>query len=1003
MPRPFPIGVLIVALLLTLVMISGLTWFAWRSHEDFETLETKDLRMVQLHGTIQHFDELLSLTAQLAAATGEPAWKPMIVAEIAKVDAALDELAQISPGLIPEETVADLQSAKRSLQQQELQVLEHADAGDLKAAQAILSSSRYQADQERLAAAEVVLLEQIRAHLDQTLDSQHQRNRYWLVLVIIFLLLISFAWVYALRTIRNYFVEKQQAADDLQARTSQLEESQRVAQLGSWDWDIASDDVTWSDELYHIFGVERGNYPATYQSFLDMVHPKDRQMLVNAVENAIETRSHYHVDVRILRDDGSVWVMEALGDVICDDEGIPIRMGGTAQDITARKETEATILNIAAGVSAATGETFFGSLVEHLGSSLKADYAFIGELRDGEAHSVHTIVTMAHGKLSDNVEYSLPGTPCEDVIAGELCAYASDVQMLYPDDQLLVEMGVEGYIGAPLTDSEGNTLGIMVVLFEQPVENMALSGSLMRIFAVRASAEMERMRAEAARRESEERYRTLFEESRDAVFIASMEGKLLDVNPAGLEMLGYPEEELRELDLARDLYTDPQARDEYQRKLATAGYVTDYEIMLRCKDGSEKLFSISSNLTYDDNGNVAGNWGIGRDITEQRALEQQLIRSQKLESIGRLAGGVAHDFNNFLTAIKGYTDLTLLELPSDSTALENMYEVSKATERAIAVTRQLLYFSRRSQLDMKIIDMNALVTNMKRMLDRLIGERHEIMTDLADDLQSLIADPGHLEQVVVNLVVNARDAMPEGGSIRLRTENLSIDRAQAAAHPDARPGDFVCLSVSDQGSGIGENIIERIFEPFFSTKEVDQGTGLGLAVAYGITEQHGGWIDVDSEEGVGSTFKICLPVVPAEPEKVEEAETPMEEFRGSGERILVVEDEEGVRNLVNKMLSRSGFEVLVAADAREALAIFEREQGGVDLVFSDVVLPGENGVLLAERLLKAEPGLPVLLASGYHEDEYRKEIDARGYRFLQKPYSLPELMQSIKELLDHGN
>ncbi len=669
MTRPFPMGVLVVALLLTLALVAGLSWFAWRSHKDFETLETKDLKMVELYGTVKHFDELLSLTAQLAAATGEPAWKPMMISEMAKVDAAMDELEQVAPGLIPQETVSELLGVKRSLQKQELQVLEFADAGDLAAAQAILSSSRYKADQERLATTEAVLLEQVRAHLDQTLESQHQRNRYWLVMVIIFLLVIIFAWVYALRTIRSYFVEKQQASDDLQAKTAQLEESQRVARLGSWEWEIATDDVTWSDELYHIFGVHRKTYPATYQSFLDMVHPDDRQMLVGAVNQALETRSQYHVDARILRDDGSVWVMEALGEVICDDAGNPVRLGGTAQDITERKRTEEAILGIATGVSAETGETFFRSLVEHLGGSLNADYAFIGELRESDKPGIRTISTLAHGELVDNVEFDLEDTPCEDVVGRELCAHARGVRELYPNDHFLSEMGIEGYIGAPLTDSEGNAMGVMVVLFESPIEHMELSESLMRIFAVRASAEMERMRSEAARRESEERYRVLFKESHDAVFIASAEGRFLDINPAGVEMLGYTKEELLALDLTRDLYVDPEDRAAFQKKLAENGFVTDYEVKLKCKDGEEKLFSVSANLIRDDNGDITGNWGIGRDITEQRRLEQQLIQSQKLESIGRLAGGVAHDFNNFLTAIKGYTDLTLLELPPDSTAL----------------------------------------------------------------------------------------------------------------------------------------------------------------------------------------------------------------------------------------------------------------------------------------------------------------------------------------------
>ncbi|MGQ9627817.1 MAG: ATP-binding protein, partial [Anaerolineae bacterium] len=390
---------------------------------------------------------------------------------------------------------------------------------------------------------------------------------------------------------------------------------------------------------------------------------------------------------------------------------------------------------------------------------------------------------------------------------------------------------------------------------------------------------------------------------------------------------------------------------------------------------------------------------IGRDITKQVRLEEQLRQSQKMEAIGRLAGGVAHDFNNLLTTILGYSDFLLYRLGPEDPLRGDIETIRKAGERAASLTRQLLAFSRRQMLQPRVLDLNLVVAEVEKMLRRLIGEDIELVSILEPSLKRVKADLGQIEQVIMNLAVNARDAMPEGGTLAIKTENVTVDEEYCKFVPEARPGEFVRLSIEDTGVGMDKEIRQHLFEPFFTTKE--GGTGLGLAVVYGIVKQHEGWINVYTEPGQGSTFKVYLPAFSLEPEGEPEKRVSLEEFRGRGEKILVVEDDEGVREFATRVLRENGYVVFEAATAEEALDVFEGEKEDFHLVFSDVVLPDKPGLQLIDELLTRKPELRVLLSSGYADRKSQwRIIRERGFRFLQKPYASADLLRVIREIIE---
>ncbi|PYP59659.1 MAG: hypothetical protein DMD40_02700 [Gemmatimonadetes bacterium] len=521
------------------------------------------------------------------------------------------------------------------------------------------------------------------------------------------------------------------------------------------------------------------------------------------------------------------------------------------------------------------------------------------------------------------------------------------------------------------------------------------------------------------RKRAEERYRSFIAQSSEGVSRLEIDppvpislpeeeqidrlyagARIAECNDAMARMYGYGEaSELIGTKLA-DLHNvnDPTNREQI-RAFLRAGYrVTNSETREHDREGRPRVF-LNNVVGFIEDGHLVRVWGTQRDVTEQRHLEEQFRQSQKMEAVGQLAGGIAHDFNNLLTAILGNTQLLLRELPPGDSKRGDVEEIRKASERAASLTRQLLAYSRRQMLQPEVLDLNVVVAEMDKMLQRLIGEHIALVAVLAPDLGRVRADPNQIEQVIVNLAVNARDAMPDGGKLTVETANVDLDEAFAQAHLGSVPGSYALLAVTDTGAGMDATVRAHLFEPFFTTKEVGKGTGLGLATVYGIVKQSGGYISVYSEPGRGSSFKIYLPRIatpadaPAGPQKSGPA-------RGS-ETVLVVEDEPAVLTLSRRALEAQGYVVLAASDPAAALRVVERHGGMIHLLLTDVVMPGLSGRELADRLTAQRPGIRVLYMSGYPGDAVVQHGTLpSGSAFLQKPFSPDGLARKVRDVLD---
>ena len=435
------------------------------------------------------------------------------------------------------------------------------------------------------------------------------------------------------------------------------------------------------------------------------------------------------------------------------------------------------------------------------------------------------------------------------------------------------------------------------------------------------------------------------------------------------------------------------------RAFIRGGYrVSDSETREHDREGRPRVF-LNNVVGFVEDGQLVRVWGTQRDVTEQRHLEEQFRQSQKMEAVGQLAGGIAHDFNNLLTAILGNTQLLLRELPPGDSMHGDVEEIRKASERAASLTRQLLAYSRRQMLQPEVLDLNVVMAEMDKMLRRLIGEHIDLVAVFAPDLGRVRADPNQIEQVIVNLAVNARDAMPDGGKLTIATANVDLDETFAQAHLGSVPGSYAMLAVTDTGVGMDATVRAHLFEPFFTTKEVGRGTGLGLATVYGIVKQSGGYISVYSEPGHGSSFKIYLPRIatPAEPP----AGAPKGGPAPGSETVLVVEDEPAVLTLSRRALESQGYVVLAASDADAALRVVERHGGMIHLLLTDVVMPGLSGRELADRLSAQRPGIRVLYMSGYPGDAVVQHGTLPlGSAFLQKPFSPDGLARKVRDVLD---
>jgi two-component system, cell cycle sensor histidine kinase and response regulator CckA len=738
----------------------------------------------------------------------------------------------------------------------------------------------------------------------------------------------------------------------------------------------------------------------------DLVHPDDRQMTIDrgiARQRGEKVPSRY--EYRIVAKDGTVkWL---------DFSASPVRFEGrdailaTAFDITERKRVEriqAALYQIAERANAAEElEYFFRGIHGIISDLMYARNLYIA-LYQREAQQLSYPYYVDEKDEPPVGSYPLGKGLTEYVLRhgqAVLITPERSNELAAADEIELVGSDCVDWLGAPLK-SGNHVFGVIAVQsYSEAVRYNDHDREVLNFVSQHLANAIIRKRNEEALRESEQRYRSLVQSAVYGIYRSGVKDHFLDVNPAMVRLLGYDtEQEVLNLSLKNDVYVDSEERtDLINKHMDGEGRIEDVEVRWKRKDQRVSTVRLSGRAVKKPNGEFDSFEMIAEDVTERRNLEDQLRQSQKMEAVGRLAGGVAHDFNNLLTVIKGYTELMLEEFREHDPMRGELEEIRKAADRASALTRQLLAFSRQQVLAPKVLDVNVVVTNMDKLLRRLLGADVELTANLDATIGRIKADPGQLEQVIMNLAVNARDAMPVGGKLLIETRNVELDETFARDHVGSKPGAYVMLAVTDNGMGMNETVRQRIFEPFFTTKEAGKGTGLGLSTVYGIIKQSGGYIWVYSEVGKGSTFKVYLSRVDAKVDtSLPDVLAPQSAF--GRETVLLVEDEDGVRALVRQVLHKHGYSVLEARHGGEALLHCERHKNDIDLLLTDVVLEQMTGPELAKRLTVLRPEMKVLYISGYTDDAVIHHGVSTGTAFLQKPFTTDALAKKVREVLD---
>jgi two-component system cell cycle sensor histidine kinase/response regulator CckA len=744
--------------------------------------------------------------------------------------------------------------------------------------------------------------------------------------------------------------------------------------------------------------------------WLSIVHPDDRQRVGQAAAADFAENKNGEHEFRWLGKDGRIVWVQAHTIVVHDEEGKCVGVRGVVTDITerkrveemqARRETHALFradVGAALAVSRAPLRVTLELCAEAMVKHLHAAFARVWTLNRAEnvlelqaSSGIYTHIDGAHARVP------LGKFKIGKIAQERLPHITSDVQNdpRVSDHEWARREKMVAFAGYPLL-VEDRLLGVMAMFSREKLTEDTLD-ALASVADV-VSQGIERKRAELALRESEECYRDLVENAHDIIYEHDLKGNYTSTNKAGEVITGYTLEETLQLNMAQTVAPEylAKAQEMFRRKVA-GEKTTAYELEIISKQGKRVAVEVNTRLVYH-NGLPVGVQGIARDVTERKQLEEQLRQSQKLEAIGQLAGGVAHDFNNLLTVIGGYSSMLLRKFRKDSPHRSGLEEIQKASDRASVLTRQLLAFSRKQMLRPKILDLNLVVTDMDKMARRLIGEDIDLLTITSPVLGRVKADPGQIEQVLLNLIVNARDAMPKGGKLTIETRNI-VHSAEYGIRHAAQAGPYVMLAVSDTGCGIDPAIQPRVFEPFFTTKPSGKGTGLGLATVYGIVKQSGGNIWVYSEVGRGTTFKIYLP-------RVDDSEDENEAIAGAipqgTELVLLVEDEEQVRKILHQILSELGYCVLAASNGQEALLISEDLERDINLMIIDVVMPHMSGRELAERVQLLWPTLPVIFMSGYTDDAIvRHGLLDEKLHFIQKPFDSATVARKVREALDY--
>ena len=734
-----------------------------------------------------------------------------------------------------------------------------------------------------------------------------------------------------------------------------------------WDWDVVHDATWWSDTFFETFGYARDTVPS-FDAWLDHVHPEDRERATAEFRSAVTQKTAgWSSEYRFRLANGSYGVIFDRAYAICDAAGTLVRTVGSMIDITSLRRAEEQARLVAHAVE---GTSDLISITD-----LDDRFRFVNRaFLDAYGYTPNEVLGRTPEMLSAAPRQAPP--TITSVRASLLEGNWSGVLLNRRKD------GTEFPIH--LNASQVRDAGGRVV---------ALLGVAQDITA--------RVRAEETLHESEARFRATFEQAALGMSITAMDGRFLQVNQKLCGITGYEADELLDRTFQEITHPADVALDVEQVARLIAGDSCSYTMPKRYvrKDRSVVWVELTSSLVRRRDGTPDYFIDLVEDITERRDLEAQLRQSQKMEAIGQLAGGVAHDFNNLLTIIRGHADLAGLSSELPAPVRESLDQICLTANRAADLTRRMLLFSRREVMQPARVDLNDVVTQLAKMLRRLIGENVRVTLDVHQRPLPIYADAGMIEQVLMNLAINARDAMTGGGTLSIETSE-STERAATADISEVETGTYACISVRDTGCGIPPDVLPRIFEPFFTTKEAGRGTGLGLAMVFGVVKQHRGWVTVDSEPGRGATFRVYLPLT-ERPAAMERPAMVATAQRGRGETILVAEDDEPTREMTRAILERHGYRVVGANSGRDALRRWAEADGPIDVLLTDMVMPGGvSGTDLAGELQQKQANLKVILTSGYSTEIAGRALDLReGQTFLRKPFGVTELLTTIANVL----
>jgi len=767
--------------------------------------------------------------------------------------------------------------------------------------------------------------------------------------------------------------DRKRMEEQLKSQKERLSNIIESTNMGTWEWNVQTGETVFNEKWANIIGYSLEEIsPVSIETWMKYAHPDDLERSNALLEKHFRGElDYYHFECRMKHRDGHwVWVLDHGKVVSWTEDGNPLWMYGTHQDITERKQMREAI---------ASERDLSNKIIDSLPGMF---YLF-----DQSGHFLRW--NKSFEALTGYTPEEISGLHPRELFRGE--------------DRKLIEEGIrrvfeDGHAEAEaeMVTRENQTIpcyfnGNRIVFEGRPcLVGMGLDVT-------------ERKKAEAALQQSEEKFRSVFNQSPLGIYIHDLEGHIVDVNSTACRQLGYSEKEISELSVfdfhPKDRTGINQPVDEIMKlwKSWNPGDVHTISAEHQRKDGTVFPVEISTGIVRFGEKRMV--LALVQDITGRKRLEEQLQQAQKMEAVGQLAGGVAHDFNNLLTVIIGYTDLLLMtDLPSE--ILNPIEQIKQASERANRLTAQLLAFSRKQIIRPEVINLNSLITNQMKMLSRLLGEDIEIATLLYNDLGNIKADPGQIEQIIMNITINARDAMPKGGRLTLETSNVEFDEDYQKKHPEVHPGKYVMLAITDTGVGMDRATRGRVFEPFFTTKGRDKGTGLGLATVYGIVKQNDGFIYVYSESQKGTTFKIYLPMTERDENQASARSENRREFRGS-ETILLVEDNLSVRKLTHSTLADYGYDVITASNGEEALNIFNEQRGRIDLLLTDVIMPLMGGRELAEKLSSENPQLKIIYFSGYADKSIVNHgVLKEGVEFIQKPYSHIDLAKKVRQVLD---